>query len=73
MSNSERYVFVTGKLVRKNRNSFIFENEEGDEVVIGRSCIHGIDEQAIADAVDGDEIEFRLMAWLADKESMKRS
>lgn len=71
MSNSERYVFVTAKLVRKNANSFIFENREGDNVIVGRSCIHGIDEQAIADSVDGDEIEFRLMAWLADKENLR--
>lgn len=70
MTRGERYVLVLAKLVRKNMRSFIFENEEGDEVVVGRSCIHGVDEVAIADACDGDEIEFRVMAWLAEKEGL---
>ena len=67
---SERYVTVLAKLVRKNARSFIFENAEGEDAVVGRSCIHGVDESAIADACDGDEIEFRVMEWLARKENL---
>lgn len=69
---SERYVTVTAKLIKKNLRSFIFENAEGDEVVIGRSCIHGIDEKEIADASLDDEIQFRVMEWLANKEGLLR-
>lgn len=67
---SDDYVRVTAKLVRINPKSFIVENEEGDEVVVGRSCVHGVDEQEVAKADPGDEVEFRVMGWLAKKEGL---
>jgi hypothetical protein len=68
---SDTYVSVTAKLVRVNPRSFIFENTEGEEVVVGRSCVHGVDEATIAASSSGDEIEFRVMEWLADKEGLR--
>jgi len=67
---SERYTRVTCRLLRKNARSFIVENGGGEEVVVGRSCVHGVDEQELSDADEGDEVTFRVMEWLAEKHDL---
>lgn len=67
---SDTYRQVTVEFVRTNPRSFIVKNTEGEEVVIGRSCVHGVDEPRVADAKRGEEVEFRVMEWLAAKESL---
>ena len=67
---SERYVRVTAELIRINPRSFIVKNSEGEEVVVGRSCVHGVDEQAVAASTVGDDVEFRVFEWLAEKEGL---
>ena len=67
---SERYVTVTCELVKVLPRSFLVENKEGTVVAIGRSCVHGVDEKEIADRAPGDEVEFRVMEWLAEKEGL---
>lgn len=68
--SSERYVYVSGELVRINARSFIFRTEDGEEHVIGRSCVNAFDEEEIAKGVPGMGFEFRIFQWLADKEGM---
>lgn len=67
---SERYVRVEAELVRINKNSFIFLNSDGEEVVVGRSCVHGVDEKEISNREPGETLEFRLFEWLAEKNGM---
>ena len=69
-SMSERYVHVEAELVRVNPRSFIFLNNDGEEVVVGRSCVHGVDEKDIANSAPGETKEFRVMEWLAEKNNM---
>lgn len=67
---SERYIKVTCRLLRKNVRSFIVENGSGEEVVVGRSCVHGVDEKELSDTEEGEEVTFRVMDWLAEKHDL---
>lgn len=67
---SDKYVSISVKLVRINPRSFIVEDENGDEHVIGRSCVHGADEREIASTATGQDVEFRIFEWLANKENL---
>jgi len=67
---SDTYVRVGAQLKRVNPKSFIVINDNDDEVVVGRSCVHGVDEQEVADCKQGDYVEFRVMSWLAKKENL---
>lgn len=66
--NSETYVTIQGVLKRINTNSFIIENPDEEECVVGRSCVHGADERRLNQSDIGNEIEIRIFAWLANKE-----
>lgn len=68
--SSEDYVRIAAVLVRVNPRSFILRREDGDEVVVGRSCVNGCDEPAVADAIPGDEVELRVFRWLAEREGL---
>ena len=67
---SERYVLIAVKLLRVLPRSFIVEDESGEEHVIGRSCVHGADEREIANTAVGEQVEFRVFEWLANKENL---
>ena len=67
---SEDYVRVCVEFVRTNKNSFIVLNQDGEETVVGRSCVSGIDEPSVAKTERGEEVEFRVMRWLAEKEGL---
>ena len=68
--SGDTYTTVVCELVRVNPRSFIVLNGDGEEVVVDRSCVHGVDEQEVAQHNEGDEVQFRVMRWLAEKHGL---
>jgi hypothetical protein len=63
------YIEVDLRVLRVYPNSIIVEGPDGD-VVIGRSCIYGPDEQDLEDLDVPDDVTLRVFRWLANKEGL---
>lgn len=67
---TESYIRVSVTLVRALPKSVLVRTAGGDEVFVARSCIHGADERTLDRIAEESEVEFRVFAWLAEKEGL---
>lgn len=66
LKGDERYVTVQGTLKRKTPKAILITTEAG-EGWVARSCIAFTTDKAVDDMNYGDEGEFRVMEWAAEK------
>lgn len=70
---ADDYVALELTILRVNKNSIIVEGPDGQDVVIGRSCIFGPDETVLDNIAPETLPELRgirIMRWLARKEDL---
>lgn len=66
---SDDYVRIPATVRAMSPDAVLLETEEG-EFWVPRTCIHGGDDVALRTIQRGDEHEFQVRRWLAEKKGM---
>lgn len=70
MTFREEYVTVTATLKARTDKAALLEDAKGNGGWVPRSCMHFLTDKAIQNAAIGDEIEGRIMEWIAEQKGL---
>ena len=66
MNRRDEYVTITATLTARTDRAAQLSNSDAIGWV-PRSCMHFMSDKAVAEAAIGDELELRIMEWIADE------
>jgi len=69
LRGDETYVRLNGRLKRRTDKAAMIETDIG-EGWVPRSCMHFATDKAIDDMELGQEAEFQIMEWVAEREEL---